>query len=153
MKIKCIKCKQDAIWIYLPDHDKSYCDDCVERGCSCNNENEMDDKGRLFPCIEYEYWQDGYDSERLDLLFAAISSIPDDWEYLYTDEYSYDGADITMPFFVRKDKRAIIYINDETHDSDCMFGISFTFENDGDCAASFAEALLICENYKYEDKS
>jgi hypothetical protein len=135
MKIKCIKCKQDAIWIYLPDHDKSYCDDCVERGCSCNNENEMDD------------------SERLDLLFAAISSIPDDWEYLYTDEYSYDGADITMPFFVRKDKRAIIYINDETHDSDCMFGISFTFENDGDCAASFAEALLICENYKYEDKS
>ena len=39
-KIKCTKCKKkDAVWLYMPGHDDGndfFCDDCVPRGCSCN---------------------------------------------------------------------------------------------------------------------
>ena len=39
-KIKCRKCKKkDAVWLYMPGHNDGndfFCDDCVPRGCSCN---------------------------------------------------------------------------------------------------------------------
>lgn len=43
MKFKC-KCGELATWTYMPsndglDEDNYYCDNCVPRGCSCNNES------------------------------------------------------------------------------------------------------------------
>ena len=38
-KIKCCKCNKIALWFYAPSskgEDAFYCDDCVPRGCSCN---------------------------------------------------------------------------------------------------------------------
>ena len=39
-KIKCCKCnKKDAVWLYMSGHNDGndfFCDDCVPRGCSCN---------------------------------------------------------------------------------------------------------------------
>ena len=44
-----------------------YCEDHVSRGCSCNMEEDgtqpLDDKGREYPCCEYDYNQDGYEAE------------------------------------------------------------------------------------------
>jgi hypothetical protein len=81
-------CGKPAKWLYMPgyrDDDNDFsCDDCVPRGCSCNNrslinhyengpteedgiegknwkwisDNEwtsIDEKGREYPCVEFEY--------------------------------------------------------------------------------------------------
>jgi len=63
----CIKCKcKIAVWTYLPsEDDRYYCDDCVPRGCSCNIDPETgiedtDGLGRLLPCCEYLYDEDGF---------------------------------------------------------------------------------------------
>ena len=78
-KYRCIHCGKipKRGWLYIPstdDHcDYFYCDNCVPRGCGCNEElNEginyhseeakdpvnyhqlLDEKGRKFPCCEYE---------------------------------------------------------------------------------------------------
>lgn len=42
MKIICAKCDQIAQWLYVPGRHESdgefdyLCDNCIERGCSCN---------------------------------------------------------------------------------------------------------------------
>jgi len=85
-KPKYCKCGQGAKWIYMPSSDTYpyYCDDCVPRGCSCNNRHlrddelepteedgiegkdwkwitkgvewtKLDDKGREWPCVEFDY--------------------------------------------------------------------------------------------------
>jgi hypothetical protein len=70
---KCLKCGKKAVWFYLPSDSVQYCDDCVPRGCSCNdNEYEedgevvyierKDDKGRLLPCCEFMYDENFYDN-------------------------------------------------------------------------------------------
>lgn len=76
-------CGKPATWVYMPGHENSsnlYCDDCVPRGCSCNQEHTdykhsldlpsnskkykwidkeegiwepVDDQGRLYPCCEF----------------------------------------------------------------------------------------------------
>jgi hypothetical protein len=78
-KIKC-KCEKIAQWFYLPSDslDRAYCDECVPRGCSCNEypldgnwENldpnnwteELDKKGRKKPCCEFCYDKKGWDNE------------------------------------------------------------------------------------------
>jgi len=56
MKIKswwrCRYCeKKFATWIYMPDTEGRVllaCDNCVPRGCSCNESNEQDK-----PCCEW----------------------------------------------------------------------------------------------------
>lgn len=81
MKIKCMKCEAMATWFYMPsDSVGCYCDDCVPRGCSCNfacdedgnlildkNKEDFvefkDDKGRLLPCCEYDFFEDGIEDE------------------------------------------------------------------------------------------
>ena len=92
MKQKC-DCGNIATWLYMPcsssKENPFYCDDCVPRGCSCNNtslkedyaqqeiegndkngynykiENDyiipLDEQGREFPCSEYDYDEDGYE--------------------------------------------------------------------------------------------
>lgn len=47
-------------------YDKGWCDNCVHRGCSCNIDPEtgvesVDEKGRLYPCCEYDYNKNGFD--------------------------------------------------------------------------------------------
>lgn len=75
MRIKCFDCEKAATWIYMPASEKLTeeqcykCDDHVPRGCSCNlepadgnpeNENpenwkeKVDEKGRKWPCVEWE---------------------------------------------------------------------------------------------------
>lgn len=51
----------------MPDRDGDafYCDDCVRRGCSCNTDEngveDRDEKGRLLPCCEYGFNENGYE--------------------------------------------------------------------------------------------
>lgn len=66
--------KRLAVWNYAPSDgrgDVMYCDDHVPRGCSCNNYTELprfhpeaeestDEQGRLFPCCEYWFDEDGF---------------------------------------------------------------------------------------------
>lgn len=92
-------CGKKATWLYMPGFQEGspfFCDDCVHRGCSCNeystidehyhppggispNEDEIEDvdwrwkneektmwsrideKGRYYPCCEYDYDEDGYE--------------------------------------------------------------------------------------------
>lgn len=71
MKINCLKCSSIAVWYYLPmingqDSNMYYCDNCIERGCSCQidpqtGKEDADELGRLLPCCEYDFCQDGYD--------------------------------------------------------------------------------------------
>lgn len=87
---KC-KCGQTATWLYMPGSMPApfFCDDCVPRGCSCNQysvtefdmpsgvENVdwkwidkdktlftyIDKTGREWPCCEFEYEEDGWQKE------------------------------------------------------------------------------------------
>ena len=83
-------CGKPSFWLYMPSSaDKRnpfYCDDCVPRGCSCNqyhlNESDfdsrpkadekvkwieenkiwvrLDEKDRQYPCVEFDYEEGGY---------------------------------------------------------------------------------------------
>ena len=101
-KIKC-DCGNLATWIYMPTNDMKHpfwCDDCVNRGCSCNymhvgpgndyadgypdlsedgkegvnwkwvEKNKtwvhLDEKGREWPCCEYDFDEEGYDEDWLE---------------------------------------------------------------------------------------
>jgi hypothetical protein len=77
-KHKC-DCRKQAVWLYMPSSTMKnpfFCDDCVPRGCSCNSrpkdgnyesedpdnwEEPSDDNGRLHPCVEFDYSEDGYE--------------------------------------------------------------------------------------------
>jgi|TARA_R110000796_G_scaffold96044_3_gene201538 hypothetical protein len=88
-------CGKKAIWVYMPGFSDEnandfVCDDCVNRGCSCNHMNiirddqlpedehiegvdwkwvnkektawtHLDEKFREYPCCEYEYDEEGFD--------------------------------------------------------------------------------------------
>jgi len=95
-------CGKVAVWCYMPGYSSGdspyFCDDCVGRGCSCNeysvvNEHyhppggihpddddgtegvnwewvepgvrwaHIDEKGRRYPCAEYDYDPDGYERD------------------------------------------------------------------------------------------
>ena len=87
MKQKCNCCGRVATWQYDPGIEM-YCDAHVPRSCSCNfqikagiiehyNEHDWPDNphedyeelrdavGRLLPCIEYSYNEDGWDEAYL----------------------------------------------------------------------------------------
>ena len=76
----CEVCHQSlAEWFYMPfsdpDRPSAFCDECVPRGCSCNLDlkddsmwddeeyqkdpknwvEELDEKGRRYPCCEFMY--------------------------------------------------------------------------------------------------
>ena len=71
MKIKCRKCDKFATWCYLPGNctnDDYSCDDHVPRGCSCTlneitGEPILDEKGRMLPCCEFDYYEKGWEEE------------------------------------------------------------------------------------------
>ncbi len=71
-------CGVPATWEYSPGFssltNSYFCDACVPRGCSCqtegvyNDDGEVEDEiylrdseGRLLPCIEFEYCEEGFD--------------------------------------------------------------------------------------------
>ena len=83
-------CGKNATWEYLKGGNSYSCDDCVPRGCSCNNTyvetddpeylpegiegkdwkwvepgvwTYIDEQGREYPCAEYSYSEDGFDIE------------------------------------------------------------------------------------------
>lgn len=77
-KYTCFKCGLQgrealAVWYYMPhfqnkaEEENYFCDNCISRGCSCNliigsdSEEELDERGRQLPCIEYDYSETGYD--------------------------------------------------------------------------------------------
>lgn len=46
--------------------ERYYCDTCIKRGCSCNlnfetGEELVDDQGRLYPCCEYIFCEEGFE--------------------------------------------------------------------------------------------
>lgn len=46
-----------AVWSFMPGEEEA-CDDCVPRGCSCQENPETgkqwaDARGRLLPCVEW----------------------------------------------------------------------------------------------------
>ena len=85
-EIEYCDCGRKSVWVYMPggDYNHHYCDNCVPRGCSCNVEylseeyptdpptpepdgtwkwvedgvcwEYIDDKGRSYPCCEYDYY-------------------------------------------------------------------------------------------------
>lgn len=71
-KQACDECERMAVWQYAPaDTYGSYCDGHVPRGCSCNQTwseetgsmdgpEQVDDTGRLLPCVEMEFDIDGF---------------------------------------------------------------------------------------------
>lgn len=68
MKIFCQKCNiKIATWYYMPNGKYYYCDNCVSRGCSCNEDDDgnqlKDEFGRSYPCVEYDYDENGFDEE------------------------------------------------------------------------------------------
>jgi hypothetical protein len=72
MKIPCDKCNHHAVWIYGPGgrDEIYYCEDCVpSRGCECNAKGDdltnlaTDDFGRLLPCCEYQFYDDGIEDD------------------------------------------------------------------------------------------
>lgn len=79
MKRRCCKCRDLAIWHYAPcsegkiEADSYYCDGCVSRGCSCNivdyedpdGEEYRDESGRLVPCCEYDFSEEGYEKNTI----------------------------------------------------------------------------------------
>lgn len=54
-------CGAPADWYYAPG-DGDYCDACVPRGCSCNEDEDgneqLDEGGRRLPCCEYMEYGD-----------------------------------------------------------------------------------------------
>lgn len=86
-------CGRKALWVYLPGYSSGrnpyHCDDCVPRDCSCEarfveydgipegKETEdwawynkekgiwkfIDEKGRFYPCIEFDYDKNGFERE------------------------------------------------------------------------------------------
>ncbi len=74
MKYLCNQCKTVAVWNYAPGKGDTYCCDIhVPRGCSCNlilNDDmyqteveETDEQGRLYPCCEWNYSNNGFRAE------------------------------------------------------------------------------------------
>lgn len=71
VKKSCCKCPELAVWYYMPmsdNHDIYFCDYHVKRGCSCNidyitGKEDVDERGRLYPCCEYGYDETGFDEE------------------------------------------------------------------------------------------
>jgi hypothetical protein len=84
-QFECIKCKVAPKfgWVYMPDTgdevDYFFCDECVPRGCSCNDDlkegididsteatlaenyvERRDERGRLYPCCEYFYVENDF---------------------------------------------------------------------------------------------
>lgn len=70
--IQCRKCTKIAVWQYIPGSDNwAYCDNCVPRGCPCNydldsDEPDRDSLGRELPCCEYDYDENGFQSEGVE---------------------------------------------------------------------------------------
>ena len=72
-------CGKPGVWYYMPavennDFNHFACDECVPRGCSCNEEpidgnydnmnpsnwvEPVDEKGRKYPCCEWDKIGDG----------------------------------------------------------------------------------------------
>jgi hypothetical protein len=107
MKLKCA-CGKLAVWIYMPaEHEYVCCDDCVPRGCVCNDNDvnnetpdgtegkdwrwllkdkiwrELDGTGRDMPCCEFWYKEEGtcivlhHAVRKLFGTHISISEIPD----------------------------------------------------------------------------
>ncbi len=49
----CRICGALQAWCYMPDPAEYYCDVCVPRGCSCMDDEGLDEHGREYPCIEF----------------------------------------------------------------------------------------------------
>jgi hypothetical protein len=89
----------------MPAHDDDHylCDECVDRGCSCNidpktyeqytDENGdtqfrigkdskelTDEQGRLLPCCEYSYEPEGMDLDAPPLTDEEIAALEKEWQ-------------------------------------------------------------------------
>jgi hypothetical protein len=88
IKVRCDVCHAKmAQWNYMPGKEYNYhCDDCVSRGCSCNiiddDGNEYtDDLGRLVPCCEYNYQENGYTVNKIIRVGSKNPKLVHDYVY------------------------------------------------------------------------
>jgi hypothetical protein len=67
MALERCECGRLATWNYMPGWGDEYkCDNCVERGCSCNEWEGVEDRdaeGRLYPCCEWNNDIHGFDDD------------------------------------------------------------------------------------------
>jgi hypothetical protein len=88
---RCRRCGAPAVWYYSPGirswhscivHDRrnAFCDDCVHRGCSCQQDSHTgliyrDRRWRKMPCCEFEYVPHGlYFTQSMNLLFLPYGA-------------------------------------------------------------------------------
>ena len=92
--------------------------------------------------------------DKLDIIAKFATKLPNHWKLVETnsseDEFSDDGRDYDVPFFIRKDGLARIYINQSEWFTDCMFALDF--DDDGDCRAykdenSFEDTIKYCDDW------
>ena len=67
-KAKCIKCGAEACWFYECRASEGFCENCVPRSCHCSWNEEIndyirDELGRIIPCADYMYFEEGMDEE------------------------------------------------------------------------------------------
>ena len=71
-KFNCCKCNNMAVWFYMPSDTSRteaecyYCNEHILRGCSCNynyqtEQEDTDEEGRLYPCCEYCFNDEGFE--------------------------------------------------------------------------------------------
>lgn len=92
--------------------------------------------------------------DKLDIIAKFATKLPEHWKLVETnspeDEFSDDGRDYDVPFFIRKDGLARIYINQSEWFTDYMFALAF--DDDGDCRAykdenSFEDTIKYCDDW------
>ncbi len=125
MKFKCFKCDKLAIWYYMPGFrlynvdantyenlpaEHNYrCDECVDRGCSCNmtdpsdenSEEHKDEIGRLLPCCEWGWSSQGYYIEHSE--GVSFNVIQDELARLKTGELTEEEFKASIHGMVMKE--------------------------------------------------
>lgn len=91
---KCCKCGKTATWLYMPDSNSErwYCDDCVNRGCTCNvhdlnynGEPGTSDNIIWWPKETYDKAFKNDENNKIEDL-GTKERMPDSFYYEYLDE-------------------------------------------------------------------
>lgn len=119
--IPCCNCGKKALFSYMPGDD-NYCDKCVPRGCSCNEDEngkeELDEHGRRSPCVEYTLINNS-DHNDADLVKWGWEEYykmnPDKYKDISEDDFNFGNRKVKD--FVPKRKQKSLKKSWKEHDS------------------------------------
>lgn len=106
-KIKCCSCtEKDAVWCYMPgglEDGDFFCDDCVPRGCSCNQYSfeEFDDSDDFENKIYWDKEREKFTKEKTEnsKFYEPVDQQGRRYpccEYFYSEDgYNVDDEEIT----------------------------------------------------------